>query len=215
MSKKIFVTGIGTDVGKTVASAILCEALNAGYWKPIQSGAKTDSDSKTIQKLCGDNIRIFPEVYRLQEPLSPHSAARIDEVEIDSNELQLPDFEGNLIIEGAGGLMVPLNREYLLSDWVIEHNLPVIVISRHYLGSLNHTMLSLEFLLAKGIEVKGVLFVGKDNDNNESLICSRYQVRHLGNLPEVAGVTTTYIKTYAKELLNLWQALSYTDLLEN
>jgi dethiobiotin synthetase len=214
MNKIFFVSGIGTDVGKTVASAVLCKALKAAYWKPIQSGAKTDSDSNTLRNLCGEGLQIFPARYLLQEPLSPHTAARIDGEIIDTSHLALPNFHGNLIIEGAGGLMVPLNRKVLLSDWIQEQEFPVILVSRHYLGSLNHTMLSIELLQAKGIEITGVLFVGKDNDNNESLMCERFQVRNLGNLPEVSTVTPTYVDTYAGELLNLWKTLGYIDLHE-
>lgn len=213
MNSRFFVSGIGTDVGKTVASAILCKALHAAYWKPIQSGNIISSDKETVRDLCGNDQLIFDEVYSLREPLSPHTAARIEFVEIDVTSVKIPDHSGNLIIEGAGGLLVPITRDFLFSDWLMENSLPVILVSRHYLGSINHTMLSLEFLKNQGIQITGVLFIGKDNDHNESLICERYDIRNLGNVPEVNTVNKTFVSTYASELQNNWKKLKFNDLL--
>lgn len=213
MFRNYFVSGIGTDVGKTVASAILCKALNAAYWKPVQSGTLVGSDKNTIRELCGEEQLIFDECYALKEPLSPHTAARIEGITIDVKRLVIPQHHGNLIIEGAGGLMVPITREMLYHEWVRANNVPVILISRHYLGSLNHTMLSLELLKMIGVEIVGVLFVGKDNDNNETLICERYQVRNLGNIPEVSIVNSTFVQIYADELINNWRKLNFIDLI--
>ena len=213
MSKSYFVSGIGTDVGKTVASAILCKALPAAYWKPVQSGTKIGSDKDTIRALCGENQLIYKEIYALEEPLSPHTAARIEGVNIDLNQIQLPNHLGNLIIEGAGGLMVPITREVLFYEWCKVHQLPVILVSRHYLGSLNHTMLSLDLLKNKDIELTGILFIGKDNDHNENLICERYNVRNLGNIPEVNAVNQTFIQIYADDLRNRWRTLNFADLI--
>ena len=214
MTKTYFVSGIGTDVGKTVASAILCKALQAAYWKPVQSGTILGSDKDTIRQLCGADQLIFEESYALKEPLSPHTAARIDAVSIDTHAIKLPKHDGNLIVEGAGGLLVPITRKVLYSDWVKEKNLPVILISRHYLGSINHTLLSLDYLRNAGISLVGILFIGKDNDHNEALICERYAVRNLGNIPETTAVNPTFVQIYAEELLNSWKKLNFTDLLE-
>ena len=135
MSKQFIITGIGTDIGKTVISAILAEALNANYWKPIQAGDLENSDSIKIKKLCSDNVKIIPELFKLSNPLSPHAAAKIDEIKITLDQLNLPSIEENLIIEGAGGIMVPLNDEGLLLIDLIElWKIPVIVISKNYLG---------------------------------------------------------------------------------
>lgn len=212
MNSRFFVSGIGTDVGKTVASAILCKALDAAYWKPIQSGNIISSDKETIRDLCGSDQLIFDEVYSLREPLSPHTAARIESVEIDASSMNIPDYKGNLIIEGAGGLMVPLTRDFLFSDWLTKNSLSVILVSRHYLGSINHTMLSLEFMKSKEIQITGVLFIGKDNDHNEALICERFEIRNLGNIPEVNTVNKTFVSTYASELQNNWKKLNFNDL---
>jgi dethiobiotin synthetase len=212
MFRNYFVSGIGTDVGKTVASAILCKALNAAYWKPIQSGTLVGSDKDMIRKLCGEEQLIIDECYSLKEPLSPHTAARKEGITIDAKRLVIPKHHGNLIIEGAGGLMVPITRELLYHEWVKANNLPVILVSRHYLGSINHTMLSLHLLKTMGAEIVGVIFVGKDNDNNETLICERYQVRSLGNIPEVSTVNSTFVQIYADELINNWSKLNFKDL---
>ncbi len=146
IAKQYFVTGIGTDVGKTVVSAILTKALGATYFKPVQSGIIEGSDAQTIRSLVRDVV-IIPEIYRLKQPLSPHAAAQIDGVEIEIKELSLPQVSGNLIVEGAGGLMVPFDQignTYL--ELSREWGLPVIVVSRHYLGSINHTLLTLDVL---------------------------------------------------------------------
>ena len=214
MKKQIFITGIGTDVGKTVASAILCRALNAAYWKPIQSGTTIGSDKHTIHELAGEDIQIFPEIYALEAPLSPHTAARIEQVGLDIEQLTIPKHAGKLIIEGAGGLMVPITRHYLYSDWLQAQNLPTILVSRHYLGSINHTLLSLDLLRKLNIEVLGVLFVGEDNDNNEALICERYAVRNLGNIPETKILNSDFVELTAKSLIKYWKSNHYHFLLE-
>lgn len=141
---KYVITGIGTDVGKTVVSSILAEALKASYWKPIQAGDLDNSDSIKVNRFT-DSVRVLEEVFRLSEPMSPHAAAEIDGVEITKDDLSLPEVEGNLIVEGAGGIMVPVNSKGLTFADLIEHwNLPTIVVSRHYLGSINHTLMTVE-----------------------------------------------------------------------
>jgi dethiobiotin synthetase len=204
MHKTIFVSGIGTDVGKTVASAILCRALNAAYWKPIQSGTNVGSDKDTIRELAGAEVQIFNEVYSLKEPLSPHTAAELENIEIELNRIQIPEHNSTLIIEGAGGLMVPITRDYLYSDWLKELQVPCILVSRHYLGSINHTLLSLSLMRELSIPILGVLFVGKDNNNNETLICERFGVQNLGNISETDNVNSAFVLKEAKKLSQYW-----------
>ena len=195
--KRFFVTGIGTDVGKTVVSAILTKALNASYWKPVQSGIVEGSDSDTIRNLV-PNVNIIPERYRLKEPLSPHAAAEIDGIQMELNELNLPEVSGHLIVEGAGGLMVPFDQEgttylELANFW----ELPVVIVSRHYLGSINHTLLTIEILRSKNLGIKGVVFVGPENSGSESIIVKRTNVSVLGRIPEVENVDEAFISVQA------------------
>jgi len=169
--KKFIVTGIGTDIGKTVVSSILSEALKATYWKPVQAGDLDNSDSIKIKKWCSESVQVLPEAFRLTQPLSPHSAAEIDKIEITQNELSLPVVNGNFILEGAGGIMVPINKAGLLFvDLFPLWNLPVILVSRHYLGSINHTLLTAEILQNRGVKIEGIVFVGDENSATESII---------------------------------------------
>jgi len=172
MSKKYyFVTGIGTDVGKTVVSAILTEALQADYWKPIQAGDLENSDTIKIKNLITNpKTKFYPEAYRLPEPLSPHAAAANAGIEIQLNQITLPDTENNLIIEGAGGLFVPLNSEQLVIHLIQKLEVPVILVSANYLGSINHTLLSAEALKMRNIPVAGIIFNGKTTPQTEDYI---------------------------------------------
>lgn len=214
MKQPFFVTGIGTDVGKTVACAVLCRALVAAYWKPVQSGAILGCDSSTIRNLCEETL-IYPEIYSLPEPLSPHTAAQREHMAIDLNKLQLPEHNGPLIIEGAGGLMVPLTRSILFSDWLQQLQIPCILVSRHYLGSLNHTLTTLQSMTTLRIPIAGVLFVGEDNDNNEALICKRFEVRNLGSIPIAHDVNVDFIDIISDKILEYWKTCKYIDLISN
>jgi dethiobiotin synthetase len=175
---KIFVTGTDTDVGKTIVSAILVAGLQAVYWKPVQSGvtasagAAENTDSKWIQsvlKLSDD--RICKERHLLSEPLSPHAAAKIDGIKIDLDDFELPDTGGRpLIVEGAGGVLVPLNDRHLMLDLMEKLSLPVVVVARSGLGTINHTLLTLRALNERGLTVLGVVMNGpKNNSNREAL----------------------------------------------
>jgi len=156
---RFIVAGIGTEIGKTVVSAILVEALQADYWKPIQSGALEDSDTETVRQLISNSrSRFHPEAYRLREPLSPHAAAAIDGVTIALENLVIPETDNSLIIELAGGLMVPLNDTDLNIDFVQQTGLPVVLVSRNYLGSINHTLLSVDALKNRQIPIMGFDF---------------------------------------------------------
>jgi dethiobiotin synthetase len=195
--KRYFITGIGTDVGKTVASAILVEALEADYWKPIQSGATTDSDRRTVQSLITNTKSVFhPEVYSLTEPLSPHAAAELDGVEIDLDKIVVPQTENTLIIEGAGGLMVPLNYKGLMVvDLITYCKAEAILVSRNYLGSINHTLLSIEALINRNIPIKGIIFNGAENKATERVILDT-GIPMLGRINEEPAVTKEVVLGY-------------------
>jgi len=153
----VFVTGIGTDVGKTLAAAIVTKALEADYWKPIQAGDLDHSDSHKIQTLVGSNIKILSNAYALHTPASPHLAAKIDGISIQLSNIITPKTKKNLVIEGAGGVFVPLNATDCVID-LIQPDYKVIVVSRHYLGSINHTLLTIEALKNRNIPVAGIIF---------------------------------------------------------
>jgi len=186
---KYFITGIGTGIGKTLVSAIVTEKLKADYWKPIQSGDLDTSDSLTIGSLISNTKTIIhPESYRLTQPLSPHLSARLDGIEIDLNQIQIPVTENNLIIEGAGGLMVPLNETELIIDLIKKLNVEVILVSQNYLGSINHTLLSLNLLKQYGIPVKGIIFNGDENAETERYILQYSQAKKLGYVPHLSQI---------------------------
>ena len=150
MKRTYFITGIGTDVGKTVASAIVTQALEADYWKPIQAGELDSSDRLRVQSLIDNcNSKSYPETYCLNHPISPHAAAERDGIEIDINSFEMPKTENHLVIEGAGGLLVPINKKNTILDLIAKLKCEVILVSRHYLGSINHTLMSIEILSSK------------------------------------------------------------------
>ena len=199
--KKFIVTGIGTDIGKTVVSSILAEALKATYWKPVQAGDLDNSDSLKIKKWCSESVQLLPEAFRLSQPLSPHSAAEIDNIKITANDLVLPEVDGNFILEGAGGIMVPLNQEGLLFvDLIPMWNLPVILVSRHYLGSINHTLLTAEILQNRGAKIEGVIFVGDENKSTESIILSKTKLKLIARIPITEEITSEFIKDQSKKI---------------
>ncbi|WP_293309377.1 dethiobiotin synthase [Pedobacter sp. UBA5917] len=179
-----FITGIGTGIGKTLISAILTEKLKADYWKPIQSGDLETSDSLTVENLISNSKTIIhPESYRLTQPLSPHLSAKLDGIEIDFNKIKVPVTENNLIIEGAGGLMVPLNENELIVDLIKKLDAEVILVSQNYLGSINHTLLSINLLKQYGIEIKGIIFNGDENAETERYIQHYAKIKKLGYVP--------------------------------
>jgi dethiobiotin synthetase len=197
--KSYFVTGIGTDVGKTVCCAILCELLKANYWKPIQSGSETDTNR--MQELISEKINFFKERYTLSQPLSPHAAAQFDNVEIGLTDFQLPNSESDLIIEGAGGLLVPINNEGLTICDLIEHlDLEVILISRHYLGSINHTLLTIESLKSRNIKIKGIIYNGEELPQTEEIIERISGLKTLFRIPTFQEINKESIANFASTL---------------
>lgn len=181
--KKYFITGIGTDVGKTIVSAILTESLEADYWKPIQSGDLDFGDRDRVKALIKNSKTTFhPESYRLKTPASPHYSAEVDGVRIDLNQINIPATNNNLIIEGAGGIFVPLNEKETVLDLIQKLNIPVILVSRNYLGSINHTMLSINILNQNNIEIAGIIFNGEPNKASEQWILSNSGLKCLANI---------------------------------
>ena len=198
--KQFFITGISTDVGKTIVSAIVAESLKATYWKPIQAGDLHQLDSDTVASLT-NNVEILPEGMTLSQPMSPHAAAQIDEVVIELDDFELPDVNGNFVVEGAGGLMVPLNDDGLMIvDLMEEFALPTILVSRHYLGSINHTLLSIEELHNRGVEIEGIIFVGDENPDTENVILNYSNLRMIARIPEVDKIDKDFILREAKKL---------------
>lgn len=183
---KFIITGTDTDIGKTICAAMLTKALNASYWKPIQSGMEGVVDTRRVQKLTGlPDEHFLPESYIFSEPLSPHRAAEIDGVEIDIDSLTIPETDTPLIIEGAGGLMVPLTRKNLLINLFKKWDIPVILCARTGLGTINQTLLSLEALWARDIKVHGIVFIGEANEDNMNTILDFSNEKILGYIPHL------------------------------
>ena len=199
MSKKYVITGIGTDVGKTVVSSIIAETMRASYWKPVQAGDLDNSDSIKVERYT-DRVQVLPEAFRLTEPMSPHAAAEIDGVEIQMHDLKVPEVEGNLVIEGAGGLMVPINSSGLTyADVFGVWKIPAIVVSKHYLGSINHTLMTIEILKGRGVEIAGIVFVGDENLASESIILKITGVKMIARVPWVDEVNEEFVCDQAQQ----------------
>jgi dethiobiotin synthetase len=190
MNHTYFITGIGTGIGKTIVSAIITEKLQADYWKPIQSGDLDQSDSMKIQSLISNNKTVIhPEAFKLTQPLSPHLSAKLDDIVLSIQKLETPLTTNALIIEGAGGLMVPLNDQELMIDYIESLEVEVILVSQNYLGSINHTLLSIAALQSKGIAVKGIIFNGNPNEESQRYIEQYSHIKILGYVPELQTIT--------------------------
>jgi dethiobiotin synthetase len=190
MTLRLVVTGTDTGIGKTVFSAALTNALGGYYWKPVQSGLDEETDSQTVMRLGAvPASRVLPEAYRLKTPASPHLAARLDRISIDPERLTPPETDAPLVIEGAGGLLVPLNDRLLFADMFARWQIPVILCTRTALGTINHTLLSLEALRNRHIPVFGIVFIGDENVETQRIIAEFGGVRSLGRLPQLPAVT--------------------------
>lgn len=201
MARRIFIAGIGTEVGKTFCSAIVVEALKADYWKPIQAGELDDLDSLWVRDfISNDTSEFHTERYLLSEPMSPHAAAKLDKVHITLADFKTPDTANTLVIEGAGGLMVPLNEEGdMIVDLIPQLADETILISKNYLGSINHTLLSIELLKNRGIQLTGIIFNGDANPETEEIILKSTGVKCLGRVP----MADSDIKEFVKEQANI------------
>ncbi|MBV8253745.1 MAG: dethiobiotin synthase [Chitinophaga sp.] len=212
MMNRIFITGTGTGVGKTVTAACVTEALQADYWKPVQTGLAEGTDTNTIKTLLSNHITVcHPEVYALEEPASPHLAARLEHTIIDPGKIlqQLNSFPTDrpLVIEGAGGLMVPINEEMFTLDLIKEMNAGVIIAARNYLGSINHAMLTARMLQHTGVPVIGWIFGGDWHSNEEDII--RWSgIPRIGRIPQAEAVGKAFISEQAQLLSDsLYQLL--------
>lgn len=196
MSETVIVTGTDTGIGKTVFAAALTGAWRARYWKPVQSGLEDETDTDAVRRLAqAPEARIHKEIYRLNEPLSPHRSAELDGVTIDPAALTPPAGEGPMVIEGAGGVMVPLNRETLLIDVFARWGLPVILCARTQLGTINHSLLSIEALRSHGVPLRGIAFIGEANEDSEATICAMSGAERLGRLPPLTPLTPESLST--------------------
>jgi dethiobiotin synthetase len=204
---KLFITGIGTDVGKTIASAIITEALEADYWKPIQAGDLNTSDSHKIESyISNEKTVIHSNSYALNTPASPHFAAELDQITIAMEHIQEPQTLNHLVVEGAGGVFVPLNATDCVID-LIQPDYKVIVVSRHYLGSINHTLLTIEALKNRNLAIAGMVFNGEENKATESIILSKTGLQCLGRIEYEPYFDKNVIREYAElfkeKILNL------------
>jgi dethiobiotin synthetase len=194
---KLFITGISTDVGKTIASAIIVEVLEADYWKPIQAGDLDNSDSHKIKNYISNNKTVIHEnSYKFNTPASPHLAAELDGITIDLKQIKEPKTQNHLVIEGAGGIFVPLNDKDCVID-LIQKDYKVIVVSRHYLGSINHTLLTIEALNNRKINIAGIIFSGEENKSSESIILNKTGVKCIGRIEQEPYFDKNVIREYA------------------
>ncbi len=195
MSKKFIITGTDTEIGKTVFSAALMQALDGSYWKPFQSGIVDGVDTNIVRKLSGlSEERFFPEGYVFTESLSPHRAAELDDVAVDLKSLKIPQSDRALIIEAAGGLMVPLTRKNLQINLFKRWDIPLILCARTGLGTINHTLLSLEAIWARRIKLHGIVFIGEKNWDNMATITEFSGVKILGHLPRLDKLNSETLK---------------------
>lgn len=195
-----FITGIDTDSGKTLVSAILCNALGYDYWKPIQAGLPKDSDTV---KLLSPDTTIYTERYLLKTPASPHAAAKIDNVTIDISDFTLPK-NNKLIVEGAGGCLVPINQTNFVIDIAFHLQLPIILVADLYLGSINHTLLTIQYLLSRHADVKGIIFNGEANAESERIIFHHSPYPCLLTIKKEESITKEVVLKYANLLKKNW-----------
>ncbi len=192
--RKIFVTGIGTDVGKTVIAAILAEKMKADYWKPIQAGNLTNTDTRVIKELITNEKTAFhPEAYCLSKGTSPYAAATADGIKINLSKIKLPVTKNHIIIEGAGGLMVPLNQKSLIIDLIEQLDAEVVLVSKNYLGSINHTLLSIGLLQSKGLKITGIVFNGIPKEDSEKFILNYSGLKCLAKIKHTTKITPEFI----------------------
>jgi dethiobiotin synthetase len=193
---RFFVTAIGTEIGKTAAASVLVEALRADYWKPIQCGELQASDTHTVQSRVSFPVHCHPERFRLQAPKSPHLAAAEEGVSIQLSDFSLPHTDNALIVEGAGGILVPLNESTFMLDLMKKLQLPVLIVTRNYLGSLNHTFLTVELLRQSGLPLAGLIFNGSRDAELESFVSNNTQLPILFRMESHPTLTPAIIKSY-------------------
>lgn len=201
LSKRIFIAGTGTGVGKTIVSAILVEALHADYWKPVQCGNLENTDTQIVQSLVSNHVsKFYAEAYKFKTPSSPHYAAELENAVINPEQFNVPESEIRILIEGAGGLMVPLSKDYLVIDLIKHLKASVILVSKNYLGSINHTLLSIEALKEKGIDVLGIVYNGKNYFDNEEIIQHFTHIPVIEEIEKIDHVDKEFVKMQAQKM---------------
>ncbi len=194
---RIFITGTDTGIGKTLVSAMLLTGLEAKYWKPVQSGLEDITDTDWVKEKTGlDDSRFFPETYRLKQPLSPHASAEADGVRIELNDFKIPETgdDETLIIEGAGGLLVPLNERELMIDLIKRFNAPALIVARSGLGTINHTLLTVNQLRIDGIEILGVVMNGPRSRSNRDAIEAFGKVKVIAEIENIEDISPESLK---------------------
>ena len=195
----IIIAGIHTGIGKTVCSAVICQALGYDYWKPVQAGELDNTDTIFIrQNVTNKNCTIHPERYRLTIPASPHYAAQLDGVEINANNFSLPQSNNKIVVETAGGIMSPLSNSFLNIDLMEQLQLPAIIVSNNYLGSINHTLLTVEALYKRSMQVKGLVFSGAAFESTREFILQYTKLPLLFSIPQFEKITPAVIADFAK-----------------
>ena len=203
MKDTFFITGISTEVGKTIVSAIITEALQADYWKPIQSGDLDNSDTHKVQRLISNKKSVFhSNSYALKTPASPHLSAKLDNIEIEIDKIERPNTNNDLVIEGAEGLLVPLNEKHTIADLLLPTD-KIILVSRHYLGSINHTLLTFEYLKQRGFSIFGIVFSGTKNSSSESIILEKTKSKCLLHIDEEPYFDKNVISYYAEKFIDI------------
>lgn len=199
--KNYFVSGIGTNVGKTIVSAILTEALSADYWKPIQSGTSEGTDKESVRSLVSNTMSVFhPEAYLLKEPASPHLAAKLEDVKIEKRNIQLPYTSNKMIIEGAGGLLVPINEKEYVIELAQQFNASVILVVSSYLGCINHSLLSIDYLLNHNYKIHGLILNGDFQEDVKSAIINYKNIPVLAEIPFSKNANKEFISEQASKL---------------
>lgn len=198
--KRIFVTGIGTDVGKTVAAAIICEALQADYWKPVQTGSYFSTDSDKIKKyVSNERTQIHPESFVLRQYMSPHAAAELEGKQITLESIIVPKSDNTLVIEGAGGIMVPLNEREFVIDLIQKCEASVVLVIQNYLGSINHSILSIDSLKFRNIPVLGIVFNGPPHKLSEDIILTYSGLKCIGRIQKESVINRDVITKYSEQ----------------
>ena len=198
-----FVTGIDTDSGKTLASAILCEALQADYWKPVQAGTPRDADVVSAL-VTSHTFKTYPEAYLLKTPASPHAAAKIDNIQISLSDFKMPESDNIIITEGAGGCLVPINDHDFVIDIISHLKTEVILVADLYLGSINHTLLTIEALRNRNLTIKGIIFNGESNPESERIILLHSKLKCLLRITKENNIDKHTVKKYASQLKENW-----------
>lgn len=201
--KGFAIAGIGTDVGKTVVSAIVSQAIHGAYFKPIQAGDLEYGDAEKVREWCNENVTILPTQFKLTRPMAPHEAARLEHVDLSVESVTFPPSPQPLVLEGAGGVSVPLNMKgETILDLYKQSGLPIIIVSRNYLGSINHTLLTIESIRAKGCEIHGIIYNGERSQHTEEIIEKMTSIRTLLHIPAVPEITPEFIQAQAILLKN-------------